>query len=97
VPPGTGVLYAIHVHPDAQGRGIGRALMDRCVRTFVEWRYARAILWVLDGNDRAQRFYERAGWWHDGTIRESPIDTVPTRQLRYVRSVGRWPAPSTAG
>lgn len=97
VPPGTGVLYAIHVHPDAQGRGIGRALMDRCLRTFAEWRYARAILWVLDGNDRARRFYERTGWRHDGTVRESPIDATLTRQLRYVRSVGTGPAPSPAG
>ncbi len=97
VPPGTGVLYAIHVHPDAQGRGVGRALMDRCLRTFVEWRYARAILWVLDGNDRARRFYERAGWRHDGTVRESPIGAALTRQLRYVRPVGAGPAPSPAG
>jgi GNAT superfamily N-acetyltransferase len=97
MPPGTGVLYAIHVHPDAQGKGIGRALMDRCLRTFAEWRCARAILWVLDGNHRARRFYQRTGWRHDGTVRESPIDASPTRQLRYVRPVGPEPARSPAG
>jgi GNAT superfamily N-acetyltransferase len=94
VPPGTGVLYAIHVHPDAQGTGIGRAMMDVCLRTFADWRYADAILWVLDGNHRACRFYERTGWRHDGTVRESPVGKVVTRQLRYVRPVGA--APSAA-
>ena len=24
--------------------------------------YAEAILWVLEGNERAQRFYEIGGW-----------------------------------
>jgi len=93
VPPDTGVLYAIHVRPTAKGMGIGSALMDLCLRTFAEWRYTRAILWVLEGNDPARRFYERKGWRHDGTVRESPIGNVMTRQLRYVRPVGDRPAP----
>jgi ribosomal protein S18 acetylase RimI-like enzyme len=97
VPPGTGVLYAIHVHPDAQGTGIGRALMDLSLRTFADWQYANAILWVLEGNERACRFYERNGWRHDGTVRESPIGNVVTRQLRYVRPVGNRLVPSPVG
>jgi ribosomal protein S18 acetylase RimI-like enzyme len=97
VPPDTGVLYAIHVHPAAKGLGIGSALMDLCLRTFAEWRYARAILWVLEGNDPARRFYERKGWRHDGTVRESPIGDVITWQLRYVRPVGHRLVPSAAG
>jgi GNAT superfamily N-acetyltransferase len=97
VPPDTGVLYAIHVHPDAQGTGIGAAMMDICLRTFAEWHCARAILWVLEGNDRACRFYERTGWRHDGSVRDSPIGDVVTRQLRYVRSVRDRPVPLPAG
>jgi ribosomal protein S18 acetylase RimI-like enzyme len=93
VPRGTGVLYAIHVHPDAQGTGIGSAMMDLCLRTFADWRYASAVLWVLDGNHRACRFYERTGWRHDGTVRESAIGRAVTRQLRYVRPVGNQPMP----
>jgi ribosomal protein S18 acetylase RimI-like enzyme len=97
VPPDTGVLYAIHVHPEAQGAGIGRALMDLCLRTFADWQYASAILWVLEGNERACRFYERTGWRRDGTVRESPIGRVVTRQLRYVRPVGNRQVPSPVG
>ena len=97
VPPDTGVLYAIHVHPDSQRTGIGSALMDRCLRTFTEWRYASVILWVLEGNRRACAFYEWKGWRHDGTVRESPIGDVTTRQLRYVRPVGNRPVSSPVG
>lgn len=97
VPPDTGVLYAIHVHPAATGMGIGGALMELCLRTFAEWRFAQAILWVLEGNDRARRFYEHKGWWPDGTVRESPIGDVITRQLRYVRPVGDRLVPSGTG
>jgi ribosomal protein S18 acetylase RimI-like enzyme len=87
VPPDTGVLYAIHVHPYAQGQGLGRSLMDRCLRTFAEMGFARAVLWVLEGNDRARRFYERGGWRSDGTVRDAPFGEAITRQLRYGRSI----------
>jgi GNAT superfamily N-acetyltransferase len=97
VPPDTGVLHAIHVHPAAKGLGVGSALMHLCLRTFADWRCTRAILWVLDGNDQARRFYERKGWRPDGTVRESPIGDVATRQLRYVRPVGDRLVPSAAG
>jgi GNAT superfamily N-acetyltransferase len=87
VPEDTGVLYAIHVHPQAQGQGLGRALMARCVRTFGQWRHSRAVLWALDGNAQARRFYERCGWEPDGMFRDSLIGDALTRQLRYGRSI----------
>lgn len=87
VPPDTGVLYALHVHPDAVGTGVGRALMLVVLREFAARRHTRAVLWVLEGNHRARRFYEKGGWHPDGTVRESAIGTALTRQLRYVRPV----------
>lgn len=97
VPAGTGVLYAIHVHPDVQGTGVGSAMMDRCLRTFAGWRCRSAILWVLAANVRARQFYERTGWRPDGTVRESPIGRTVTRQLRYVRPVGNRLGANPAG
>ena len=38
-----------------------------------------ALLWVLEGNDRAARFYEREGWRRDGaTSVEQPYGSSPT-------------------
>jgi hypothetical protein len=44
-----------------------------------------AVLWVLEGNARARRFYERGGWFADGTSRDEAMGGEPTHQLRYSR------------
>lgn len=31
--------------------------------------FTHAYLWVVDGNARARRFYEREGWKADGTVK----------------------------
>jgi GNAT superfamily N-acetyltransferase len=60
-------LKAIHVLAQQHGAGIGQALHDRMVEEFRSWGSTRAHLWVVDGNERAQAFYRRNGWRHDGT------------------------------
>jgi ribosomal protein S18 acetylase RimI-like enzyme len=80
---GTAELYAIHVDPDRQGGGIGRALMASALESLAELGAARAVLWVLAGNQPARRFYERAGWRGDGVERRAPVGPALTRQLRY--------------
>ena len=82
---GVGQLYAIHLDPAAQGRGFGRALMTDALATIERNGWRRAVLWVLDGNAHARRFYERGGWRPDGREREELMGAAPTRQLRYAR------------
>src|SRR5438093_922072 len=65
----VGELYAIYVHPRAWDIGAGRALMSQGVEAMRELGYARAVLWVLGSNERARRFYERAGWSADGATK----------------------------
>jgi GNAT superfamily N-acetyltransferase len=77
--PGVIELTAIHVDPVYVGSGIGKLLMIDALPHLGD----RAVLWVLEGNERARRFYERGGWVFDGTIRDAPIGGVITRQLRY--------------
>jgi GNAT superfamily N-acetyltransferase len=77
--PGVRLLSAIHVHPDYVGTGVGKLLM----RDAHEHLGDRAVLWVLEGNDRARRFYERGGWVFDGTTRDETMSGVLTHMLRY--------------
>ena len=63
---GAGELYAIYVHPSRWGVGAGRALIARAEESLRESGFPQALLWVLDGNERAERFYEAAGWERDG-------------------------------
>lgn len=50
-------LNHLFVHPQAQGRGVGNALLGRVV----EDRRPRQ-LWTFQKNVRARRFYEARGW-----------------------------------
>ena len=84
--PGTTELNAIHVDPVYVGTGVGRLLMRDALRHLD----GRAVLWVLEGNERARRFYERGGWAFDGTVRDVPWADEMTKQLRYTMLI---PAP----
>jgi ribosomal protein S18 acetylase RimI-like enzyme len=50
-------LDHLYVHPEAQGRGIGTALLDHAKQR----RPGGFELWVFQKNDGARRFYERHG------------------------------------
>ncbi len=50
-------VHALFVAPGAQGRGVGRALLEDAQRGA-----SRLELWTFVANARARRFYERAGF-----------------------------------
>lgn len=82
--PDHGEVVALYVDPDRYESGVGRLLMAETRRRLWEAGFADALLWVLDGNERATRFYEREGWAPDGATRvEHPYGVVSTvRRLR---------------
>jgi ribosomal protein S18 acetylase RimI-like enzyme len=89
-PEGAGELYSINVDPDRWGSGAGRALLaaaeDRLAASFDV-----VVLWVLPSNDRARRFYERAGWVVDGAERSADVLGVTVPEVRYRKSlVAEW-------
>ena len=60
----TAELDALYVLPEYWGRGIGYALMNAAAGKLAD--RPKIALWVLDGNARAIRFYERYGFRFDG-------------------------------
>jgi GNAT superfamily N-acetyltransferase len=78
---GEGELYAIYVHPGAWGSGAGKALMDSA-REWLAQRFSSAILWVIEDNPRARRFYEREGWIVDGW-RTDVVRGIEVPEVRY--------------
>jgi GNAT superfamily N-acetyltransferase len=83
--PASGEVGALYVDPDRHRGGVGRLLMAEARRRLAADGYADAFLWVLDGNDRARKFYEREGWVADGARREeNPYDIV-SRVSRFRR------------
>ena len=65
----TGEIPAIYVLPSHWRRGIGCLL---CEQTMAEARtrgFAEVVLWVLESNERARRFYNSLGFRPDGETR----------------------------
>lgn len=79
---GFGELYAIYVEPSLWGRGIGRELCRAAEEALRRGGFDEAILWVLEDNPRARRFYEAIGWRTDG-MRTIEILEVEVPELRY--------------
>lgn len=80
---GLGELYALYVDPPHWEQGVGRSLLSHAVHRLSR-DYSNALLWVLESNARARRFYERAGWALDGGTKiESLSDGTELREIRY--------------
>ncbi|MGH8317138.1 MAG: GNAT family N-acetyltransferase [Steroidobacteraceae bacterium] len=82
---GQGELCALYVEPDRWGRGIGRALASEARSDLSRLGFARALLWVVAGNARAEQFYRADGWSPDGLHRARQVGGVTVDTLRYNR------------
>lgn len=47
--------------------------------------FETSALWVLRDNQRARRFYERAGYQADGAAQDDVYDGITLTELRYQR------------
>lgn len=59
-------IVAMNVSPEAWRSGVGTALMTDALDRFRRDGWRVVSLWVVDGNDRAQKFYEQFGFEFDG-------------------------------
>lgn len=82
-------LYALYVRPELIGTGVGREL-TAATRTEALGRGApRLFVWVVEGNARARRFYERAGFAADGGRDDFEVGGRRLTDLRYVLDLRR--------
>lgn len=82
---GFGELCALYVEPDHWGRGMGLALLRAARARLVDLGFKSAVLWVLVGNVRAERFYRIDGWTPDGHRRTDEIWGITVNDIRYQR------------
>jgi L-amino acid N-acyltransferase YncA len=80
-----GELYSINVDPDHWGAGVGRTLIDSVHRELAALAFTDAVLWVHPENQRARRFYDRAGWMCDDVAREAEFLGLVVPEVRYGR------------
>lgn len=56
------LLDNLHVHPEWQGKGIGKELMKNCCHWVVQQDpQSKLYLWVLEENQKARIFYKALG------------------------------------
>lgn len=82
---GYGELYALYVDPEQWGRGIGVALVSAARARLFGLGFRSAVLWVLAGNVRAERFYQVDMWAPDGLSRTDSVWGVAVGEIRYRR------------
>ncbi len=79
-------LWMLNVHPDGWGTGVAQALMAAAIDGLrLDYPAATAALWVLDGNARGRRFYEKEGWSADGGAKVDTFAGRDVTELRYTR------------
>ena len=79
--PGHGEIFSIYVLKEYQGQKVGYELMNAALERLSAYR--RIAVWVLKGNDRAIRFYERYGFRFDGAESEIVLGG-PNTELRMI-------------
>jgi len=85
---GENELYAIYVHPDRWGTGVGQALLDSAHEALAQTCEV-AVLTCLVGNARARRFYERNGWEPGEQVTELHFGGELTDVVRYRKRLRR--------
>ena len=76
-----GEVFAIYVLAGYYGKKIGYELMNAAFEKLSS--YQKIAVWVLKGNERAIRFYERYGFKFDGIEQEIVLGT-PNTELRMI-------------
>jgi len=64
------ILEDLYVDPEARGKGIARALLDRAKNHALQLKATGMFLETAHSNRAAQRVYERAGWQPESVLRK---------------------------
>jgi GNAT superfamily N-acetyltransferase len=82
----TGEVRTLFVAPSAWRHGVGRALMAAGLDDLRAGGYSEATVWSFAANERANAFYERQGFTHDGAERAEEV-WAHLPEVRYRRAL----------
>jgi GNAT superfamily N-acetyltransferase len=79
-------IWRIYLLPSFWGKNIGAELMNWAVTELHQKGYKKIILWVIEDNARARKFYEKMGFTHDGATRIINVGKE-LKDFRYIKCV----------
>ncbi len=78
-----GEVVSIYFRPDYIGKGYGRLLLNRCIEELKQCGYKKVLLWVLEDNHRARKFYEKNGFICSEVFLNDNIGGKDVREVLY--------------
>lgn len=86
-PSDRGEVWAIYVAPNAWSTGVGQALWRAASERLRTLGFRSVSLWVIEGNERARRFYSAAGFDVEaGSQKEFELGGAKLREVRMVKN-----------
>ncbi len=76
-----GEVVSIYFLPDCIRKGYGRLLLHKCIEELKKCGFNKVLLWVLEDNHRARKFYEKNGFIHS---EEFIVDNIGGEEIREV-------------
>ena len=84
---GWGEILSIYVHPGHWGQGLGSRLLTAGESTLSDAGFHKAMLWVLEENLPARRFYESQGWRLGKSIQLLDLGGRQVTEVRYEKDL----------
>lgn len=78
-----GEVVSIYFLPDYIGQGYGRQLLNKCIEELKRCGFKKVLLWVLENNHRARKFYEKNGFIYSEIFMEDNIGGKDIREVLY--------------
>ena len=79
-----GEIVSIYFLPEYMGKGYGQYLIDACVDELNKSGFHKIILWVLEENQRARKFYEKNGFVCTDNFLDDNIGGKNLREIMYI-------------
>lgn len=80
-----GEIVSLYLLPEVMGKGIGGILLSEALSALQEDGYHRVYLWAIQGNARAERFYQRHGFVMTEERVHYKIGSDEVTDVRFVR------------
>lgn len=78
-----GEIVSIYFLPEYMGKGFGNHLLKRCIEELKRLGFDKILLWVLENNIRARKFYEKNGFVCSDEYLNDNIGGKEIREVMY--------------